>query len=92
MTLVVEIFTTDGRSFCAKSAKLSPATRECADEVISKKPIRINRGIWPMVPRHLRTNEAAIIKGQVKIYRINVILICVVNSDTVYVLNNLFQC
>ena len=45
-----------------------------------------------MVPRHLRTNEDAIIKGQVKIYRINVILICVVNSATVYVLNNLFQC
>ena len=87
MTLVVEIFTTEGRSFCAKSAKLSPAARECADEVISKKPIRINRGIRPMVPRHLRTNESAIIKGQVKIFRINVILICIVNSDTVCMFN-----
>ena len=83
MTLVVVIVTSDGRCFCAKSAQLYRATRHCADEVISKKPSRINRGIRPMVPRHLRTNEAAIIKGQVKIYRINIILICVVNSDTV---------
>ena len=87
MTPDVDIFTTDGRSFCAKSAKLSPAARECADEVINKKPIKIDRGILTMVPRILRANKATIIKGQVKIYRINVIPICIVNSDTVCMFN-----